>query len=150
MKASRLVMLGLLALSLSGCLGAAEKGADVAPTSTVPTIDDAKPHKMYIVATDFGSPFSEGIYKLRPAAFPPAGEPKIQVGDTINVTIKNAVGNNNEHNLIIPELGISLPAVKASMAASKEFNATKTGTFAYYCSIGNHRTLGMEGKLTIG
>jgi plastocyanin len=147
MKAA-LFALGFLMVAFSACMGGSGS-ADIAPTTSIPAETKA-PHKMYIVATDFGSPFSEGIYKLRPAAFPPAGEAKVMVGDTINVTIKNAVGNNNQHDLVIPDLGISLPAVPASQAASKEFNATKAGTFVYYCSIGNHRQLGMEGKLTIG
>ena len=30
-----------------------------------------------------------------------------------------------------------------------EFTATKKGTFTYYCSVGNHRAMGMEGTLVV-
>jgi hypothetical protein len=30
-----------------------------------------------------------------------------------------------------------------------EFTADKAGTFEYYCSVGNHRAMGMKGTLTV-
>lgn len=129
------------AILLSGCLGAPAGDLDASPSASVDA--QAKPLSMYIVATDSGSPFSEGIYKLRPATF------EATKGDVLNVTIKNAVGNLNNHDLVIPDLSVRLPSVPAGESASLIVNATKTGTFAYYCSIGNHRALGMEGRLTI-
>lgn len=137
----------LAAYLLAGCLGAGgakgvgvdvEASAHAHANATVPDLKD-----MYIVATDVTNNVLEGFYKFRPAEF------KAQVGETLNITIKSAVGNQNPHNLVINELNVRTPNVNAGEAKNVTVKLDKAGTFEYYCSVGNHRTLGMRGTLTV-
>jgi plastocyanin len=141
MRALSLIPMFLLCATLmGGCVGSSGKTQSPSPS---PTPTEPEHGDMYVVATDTGSPFSEGIYKLRPATY------SFKQGTHVMMTLKNAVGNFNEHNLVLQGYDLTIPAIKQGEAKSVTFNATKSGTFAYYCSIGNHRALGMEGKLTI-
>lgn len=69
-----------------------------------------------------------------------------QKGDRIKIIFVNSVGN---HNLVIDEFGVATPIIRGGKQADIEFTADKTGTFKYYCSVGEHRALGMEGTLTV-
>jgi len=140
------VTIVLVATMLAGCAdsrGNRLKEADE-PVEVVPA---AEPGAMYIVATDFSTPASEGFYKFRP------GEFRFKKDQIVNVTIKNAVGNRDIHNLVIAGYNLKLDGVK-DLTASKVFNATQAGTFAFYCdkmyapSV-SHRQVGFEGRLIV-
>lgn len=70
----------------------------------------------------------------------------IKKGEKVKITFKNAGGM---HNFIIDELGVETPIVESGKDATVEFTADKTGSFKYYCSVSNHRAMGMEGTLTV-
>lgn len=53
------------------------------------------------------------------------------------------------HDFNIDELGVKVPITKSGGTNSVEFVADKTGTFEYYCSVGQHRSKGQVGKITI-
>ncbi|AKM79538.1 MAG: hypothetical protein UX85_C0010G0017 [Candidatus Beckwithbacteria bacterium GW2011_GWB1_47_15] len=60
------------------------------------------------------------------------------------VTITNTE-NQGFHTFVIDELG-----VKETLAAGTSFSfEAEPGTYAFYCDVGNHRELGMEGVLTV-
>lgn len=70
----------------------------------------------------------------------------VKKGDHVKITFNNTGGT---HDLKIDEFNVATPIIGAGKSAVIEFDATKTGTFQYYCSVGNHRAQGMFGTLTV-
>ena len=70
----------------------------------------------------------------------------VQKGDHVKITFINSGGT---HDLRIDEFNAKTYLLKSGEQATVEFTADKTGTFEYYCSVGNHRAMGMKGTLTV-
>jgi plastocyanin len=70
----------------------------------------------------------------------------VKKGDTINLTFKNSGGT---HDLVIDELGVRTKTIAGGASDMVTFVASKAGTFTYYCSVGNHRAMGMTGTITV-
>lgn len=77
--------------------------------------------------------------------FVPA-EMKVKKGDTVRMTFKNIQGL---HDFTIEELDVATNQINGGDEEEVEFVADKAGTFEYYCSVGNHRAMGMKGKLIV-
>ena len=71
---------------------------------------------------------------------------EVKQGDGVKITFKNADGF---HNFTIDELAVAAQQIKSGQSETVEFMADKTGVFEYYCSVGNHRAMGMKGTLTV-
>lgn len=52
------------------------------------------------------------------------------------------------HDFVIDEFGVATAELAPGQEEIVEFTP-RAGTYNYYCSIGNHRQLGMEGTLTV-
>ena len=72
-------------------------------------------------------------------------EISVKKGDTIKIKVKNIKGT---HDFVIDEYGINVET-PLNEEVVVEFIADKTGTFEYYCSIGDHRAKGMKGNLIV-
>ncbi|MDO8728430.1 MAG: plastocyanin/azurin family copper-binding protein [bacterium] len=70
----------------------------------------------------------------------------VNKGDTVRITLKNTKGT---HDLKIDEFNATTRILNAGETQTITFLANKTGTFDYYCSVGNHRAMGMVGKLIV-
>ncbi len=70
----------------------------------------------------------------------------VNLGDTVKITFKNSGGM---HDWKIDEFGAATKKIKTGEEEALEFVANKAGTFEYYCSVGDHRTKGMKGTLTV-
>ncbi len=70
----------------------------------------------------------------------------VNKGDTVKITVKNLEGT---HDFKIDEFNAATRVLKAGETQTITFVADKTGTFEYYCSVGNHRAMGMVGTLTV-
>lgn len=68
------------------------------------------------------------------------------LGDTVQITFSNKQGM---HNLAIDGLGIQTRTLQAGESDVITFTAEKKGTYSIYCSVGNHRSMGMVGTLTV-
>lgn len=68
------------------------------------------------------------------------------LGDTVKLTLINEEG---VHDLVLPEFGVAVEPLEEGEQASVEWVAAKPGEFEYYCSVGNHRELGMVGTLVV-
>lgn len=131
---------------LAGCLGnGGSKEVDVAVDAGAHAHGAAVANltDMYIVATDVTNNPVEGFYKFRPGTF------GAKVGETLNITLKSAIGNQNPHNLVIDQLSVRIPNVNAGETKNTTVKLDKAGSYEYYCAVGNHRTLGMRGTLTV-
>lgn len=80
-----------------------------------------------------------------PFKFVPA-QIRVKKGDTVKVTFVNKEGF---HDFVIDEFDAKTAQLQAGGQETIEFVADKVGTFEYYCSVGNHRTQGMVGKLIV-
>lgn len=73
-------------------------------------------------------------------------EMKVKKGDTVRVVLKNAEGF---HDWVIDEFSAKTKQLQAGQEETIEFKVDRTGTFEYYCSVGQHRANGMRGNLIV-
>lgn len=81
----------------------------------------------------------------KPFSFTPA-EIKVKKGDTVKVVFTNKAGF---HDWTLDEFNVKTKQIKAGQSDEVTFVASKSGTFEYYCSVGNHRQQGMVGKFIV-
>jgi plastocyanin len=70
----------------------------------------------------------------------------VKKGQKVKITLKNDGGL---HDFVIDELHVKSDRIKSGESTIIEFTPDKTGTFEYYCSVGNHRQMGMKGNLIV-
>lgn len=68
-------------------------------------------------------------------------------GETVKITFKNM--GKLPHNLVITELGVSTKTIAGGQTDSVTVTANKTGMYSFFCSVANHRQLGMEGDVEV-
>lgn len=71
----------------------------------------------------------------------------VKKGDTVRVNFKSSGGAL--HDFKIDEFDVATSQLGEDEEEQVEFVADKAGTFEYYCSVGNHRQMGMVGKLVV-
>lgn len=70
----------------------------------------------------------------------------VNEGDMVKITFKNVQGF---HDFVLDEFNVKSKTIPANQTDEVQFVASKKGTFEFYCSVGNHRAMGMVGKLTV-
>ena len=78
-------------------------------------------------------------------AFAPAAM-TVKKGDNVVITFKNGDGF---HDFVIDGLNVRTAQIQDGAQETVTFVADKAGTFEYYCSVGQHRAMGMKGTLTV-
>lgn len=73
-------------------------------------------------------------------------EIKVNKGDKVKIVFQNSGGF---HDFVIDEFNVKTASIASGDSATVEFTADKTGTFTYYCSVANHRAMGMQGNLIV-
>jgi plastocyanin len=71
---------------------------------------------------------------------------KVKQGDTVKLTYKNFGGM---HDWVVDEFSARTKVLQSGQQETIEFVADKAGTYEYYCSVGNHRAMGMKGQLIV-
>lgn len=71
---------------------------------------------------------------------------EVKVGQTVTVKFSSESGF---HNWTIDEFDVATERVNAGDISEVTFVAGETGEFEYYCNVGQHRSLGMVGTLTV-
>ncbi|GIW68475.1 MAG: hypothetical protein KatS3mg099_423 [Candidatus Parcubacteria bacterium] len=71
---------------------------------------------------------------------------EVPQGATVRIVFNNVDGN---HDWVIDEFNARTPVISTGETAEVTFVADKAGSFEYYCSVGNHRELGMKGTLVV-
>jgi len=82
-----------------------------------------------------GVPFSFDVKEIR-----------VKKGDTVTVNFESSEGL---HDWVVDEFSASTAQVQPGTPTSVTFVADTAGTFEYYCSVGNHRGMGMVGTLIV-
>ncbi|OGZ02465.1 MAG: hypothetical protein A2946_02745 [Candidatus Liptonbacteria bacterium RIFCSPLOWO2_01_FULL_53_13] len=98
---------------------------------------------------EIGASVSVGVKEFtvvgRPFSFSPSSL-SVKKGDRVRIVFKNAEGF---HDLKIDEFQVATKKLNGGEEETVEFTADKAGSFEFYCSIGNHRAMGMKGTLTV-
>ncbi len=81
-----------------------------------------------------------GNFKFSPSAF------TVKKGQTVTITFHTTDGF---HDFVINEFKVRAKQIKSDASETISFVADKAGTFEYYCSVGQHRAMGMKGTLTV-
>jgi uncharacterized cupredoxin-like copper-binding protein len=139
MKASQLSVVALAAgaLVVAGC-GDDDEESDRAATGETATEKAATPGKasqtVRLSATDF---------KFDPKS------PKVNKPGTVKFVTKN--DGQAPHALEVegPSGEAETKAIQPGESAELTVKLDKAGTFTMYCPVGNHRQMGMEGKITV-
>ena len=71
---------------------------------------------------------------------------RVNQGDTVRITFVNADG---KHDLRLDAFGAATAVLDAGGRQTIQFTASRVGQFEYYCSVGNHRAMGMRGTLIV-
>ncbi len=81
------------------------------------------------------------LYKFSPATF------TVAKGTNVKLTFKNLEGM---HDLVFDNLDVKTKIIKAGEQDVVEFVAPGTaGEYTFYCSVANHRAMGMVGKMIV-
>ena len=71
----------------------------------------------------------------------------VKSGEKVKLTFNNV--GNFPHNFTLEGLGVATKTIGAGQSDSIEFTVEEGGTYATFCSVGNHRAQGMEGTLDV-
>ena len=73
-------------------------------------------------------------------------ELRVKRGDSIKITL---VSGEGFHDFVVEEFNARSASVNTRQETVIEYVADKEGEFEFYCSVGNHRQMGMRGKLIV-
>lgn len=71
---------------------------------------------------------------------------RVNRGDTVKINFINSQGM---HVWVVNEFNVRTKVLQAGQSESITFVANQAGTFEYYCSLGQHRQMGMKGNLIV-
>ncbi|MBP9763042.1 cupredoxin domain-containing protein [Patescibacteria group bacterium] len=70
----------------------------------------------------------------------------VKKGQKVRLTFKNTGGL---HDLVIDEFNVATNDLASGEQQTVEFTPDRTGSFEYYCAVGNHRAMGMKGTMIV-
>lgn len=70
----------------------------------------------------------------------------VKKGEKTKIVFKNLEGM---HDFRVDKLGIKTKILEDAGEETIEFTADEVGTFEFYCSVGEHRSMGMIGTLVV-
>jgi nitrite reductase (NO-forming) len=73
-------------------------------------------------------------------------EIKVKKGDMVKI---NFINKEGKHDWVVDEFNAATDVIEADQSDSVTFTADKAGTFEYYCSVMEHRKMGMVGSLIV-
>lgn len=143
-----LLLFAVTLLSLTAC-GA--KPAEETDTVTPPVTDNTAP----VTAPVADEVVNEGeavVFNLIGQNFrfimngTESPDLRVKKGDRVLVRL---MGGDMLHDWVLDEFNAATKQIKVGEEATVEFVADKTGTFEYYCSVGQHRAKGMKGNFIV-
>ncbi|MDD5749591.1 MAG: cupredoxin domain-containing protein [Patescibacteria group bacterium] len=75
-----------------------------------------------------------------------SSEIRVKQGDLVRLRFVNEEGF---HDWVLDEFNAATRQMQAGEEQTIEFIADRTGEFEFYCSVGQHRQMGMVGKLIV-
>lgn len=115
--------------------GVDKLGQKATGTTPVPTTTPTKAMETQMVAV-------EGLeFKFTPDTI------TLKEGQKTVITYKNV--GNFPHDLVIADLGVRTQVISGGKEETIEFIPTKSGTFGFICSVGDHERRGMKGEVVV-
>lgn len=74
-------------------------------------------------------------------------EVSLSAGQKVRITFVN--NGQMEHDFVFDELSLRTKVLGPGETGVLEFTIPKNSSLTYYCSVANHRSLGMEGSIRI-
>ena len=71
----------------------------------------------------------------------------VKKGEVVKLTFKNA--GTYPHNFTLADLNVKTKTIQPGQQDTITFTPTKTGSFAYICTVPGHADRGMKGTLTV-
>jgi nitrosocyanin len=130
-------------LNKSGTTKGSPSSADVVAALPQTTAPEQEPENQS--ATTQQNTGKEFVVTGSNFAFAPATL-TVKKGATVKITFKNADGF---HDFRIDEFNVATKRIRSGAEETVTFVADKMGAFEYYCSVGQHRAMGMKGTLTV-
>lgn len=152
----KLLLLGILVLVLGGGYYVMKGQKTVAPVeNAMPVLGTTGVEEMVVeeestgssekmmekgVAKEFTVEASEFAFSLKTIT--------VKKGDMVKITLTNS--GKMSHDWVVDEFtGVKMKQIKNGETDTITFVADTSGTFEYYCSVGQHRKNGMVGKLIV-
>lgn len=143
------VAIGIVCIVLGAVVYTSSKSVPTENTTTPPVTTPSQTSAPTTSSSTPSGAVSENIVNLtvegKNFSFSPTTL-SVKKGDTVKITFKNAGGF---HDFVIDEFAVATPQIQDGGTAVVEFVADKVGIFEYYCSVGNHRAMGMKGTVTV-
>ena len=115
--------------------------------SGMPTMEDGTIMEKKVIQMDGGMMSNEKSFNVTNSGFTfTTKEIRVKKGDTVTVNFESA---GVLHDWTVDEFNAHTQQVQPGTKTSTTFTADKIGTFEYYCSVGQHRSMGMVGKLIV-
>ena len=104
------------------------------PATSSPTTPSAamQAQKITVIGTE---------YSFTPSTF------TLKKGQAVELTFKNS--GKFPHNLAISDLGVKTKTIMPGEEDTIQFTPTKTGQFAFLCTVPGHADKGMKGTLVV-
>lgn len=71
---------------------------------------------------------------------------RVKKGEEVKIVLKSV---DMMHDFVIDEFDVRTQVTRAGETSEVTFTANEAGEFEFYCSVGNHRALGMVGTLIV-
>ncbi len=146
----------IIIIALAGLVGFGVYQANYTPTPTIeievsptPTPIETPTPTDIASSTPTTTPTSVAVKSFTVTGTNFSFTPKtlsVNKGDTVKITFKNQSGM---HDFKIDEFNVSTQRIQGGSEETVTFVANKSGSFEYYCSVGEHRAMGMKGTLTV-
>jgi plastocyanin len=81
-----------------------------------------------------------GMYYYKP------NEITVKVGQPVKIVFNNVEGM---HDFVLDEFNVRTDRISAGQTTEVTFTPDKTGSFEFYCNVGQHRAMGMKGTLVV-
>lgn len=140
-----LIGIGVLAAVVLAAFFLMRGGSYQAPTQSVPAPGTTGVEETVVAPEGEAVGAREIVVKGDEFSFSPSSI-ALRAGEKVKLTFNN-VGSFS-HNFTIEGLGVATKTIGGGKSDTIEFAVEESGTYATFCSVGNHRTQGMEGDLT--
>ena len=71
----------------------------------------------------------------------------VKKGEKVRLTLVN--NGRMSHDFVVDDTDIATSLAGPGKSVSVEFTIEEAGSYTFYCSVGNHRAMGMEGTLEV-
>jgi plastocyanin len=147
MQFKHIAIVLLSSLTLAGCmhLPGSNQETPVAPEQPS-TMEEGQTQETRLQDTELADTGYKLIEMMASDFKFSTNEIKAKQGDLLTVSILNSEGT---HDFVIDELNVNSGMIPTGETVEINIPTDKPGTYEFYCSVNNHRQMGMTGTLII-